>query len=148
RPRGLHAHAKAADCLAVPERCPTTKGCRNLQNRRGHANAVVVGGSIDLVFTSLSALSEVDPNLGGSGLNGIIDMLAESRRRVVVADVPEGLNHRLPEEQRDSCIVLQDPSHDGLTDTRRIWAPGQRADIRLFVGILLSSCSHHCAPCL
>src|SRR5438132_328347 len=35
--RGLHAHAKAADSLAVPERCRTTKGCRNLQNRRGHA---------------------------------------------------------------------------------------------------------------
>ena len=85
--RGLHAHAETPNPLAIAEGGRATEGRGDLQHRRRHARAIVVDRSVDLVGASLAGLPKVHPDFCRARLEGVVDVLAEGRRRVVITDV-------------------------------------------------------------
>ena len=91
-----------------------------------------------------SRSAEVDPDLRRARLNGVVDVLAERRGRVVVADVPKRLNQGLAEEERNGRVLLQDASKDGLAASRRVGGPVHGARIGLFLLRILFGGVHGC----
>jgi hypothetical protein len=80
---------------------------------RSHPGAVVVNEGGDLEIAPVTSLMEVNPDLSGAPLNGIIYVLAQGRCGAGVAKIAERIHQSLPQEERHFGPVFQNPVKNG-----------------------------------
>src|SRR5262249_17490975 len=74
---------------------------------------------VDALVGLFPGLVEVDADLGGAPLDGVIDVLAQGRRGAVVTEVPQRVDERLAHEHGHRLAVLEDAVQDGAAAAGR-----------------------------
>ena len=87
----LHPHAETSDTASIVEAHRTAERACDLEHGGRHAVPVVVDRRIDFIVAAFARLPEKDPDLVCAGGDRVVNVLADRRCRIVVADVCEAM---------------------------------------------------------